>query len=164
MSVRVVFVAVRRVPPHFSIPPENAEVLPGGAVNLTCVAIGSPMPFVRWRLGAVELTPEDNPPIGKNILQLTDVRETATYTCVAASDLGNIEYDAEVRVKGTPVISVCICRTYLEHLVCPHLRHMHSYFSKLFFQICTESYVAFSASTLSVWHQKRHLAVKSRPT
>jgi len=96
-----VSVAVRRVPPHFSIPPENAEVLPGGAVNLTCVAIGSPMPFVRWRLGAVDLTPEDNPPIGKNILQLTDVRETATYTCVAASDLGNIEYDAEVRVKGT---------------------------------------------------------------
>jgi len=176
---------VRRVPPHFSIPPENAEVLPGGAVNLTCVAIGSPMPFVRWRLGAVELTPEDNPPIGKNILQLTDVRETvwvsettsrtpsdlkntlptsrtfyswqtcerrcecqttsrtssdlknivrpqehssdlkniirpqehssnhkdilqltdvretASYTCVATSDLGNIEYDAEVRVKGT---------------------------------------------------------------
>jgi len=79
-------------------------VLPGGAVNLTCVAIGSPMPFVRWRLGAVELTPEDNPPIGKNILQLTDVRETATYTCVATSDLGNIEYDAEVRVKGTATL------------------------------------------------------------
>ena len=97
-------VAVRRVPPHFSIPPENAEVLPGGAVNLTCVAIGSPMPFVRWRLGAVELTPEDNPPIGKNILQLTDVRETATYTCVATSELGNIEFDAEVRVKGTAVL------------------------------------------------------------
>jgi len=99
-----VSVAVRRVPPHFSIPPENAEVLPGGAVNLTCVAIGSPMPFVRWRLGAVDLTPEDNPPIGKNILQLTDVRETATYTCVATSDLGNIEYDAEVRVKGTALL------------------------------------------------------------
>lgn len=97
-------VAVRRVPPHFSIPPENAEVLPGGAVNLTCVAIGSPMPFVRWRLGAVDLTPEDNPPIGKNILQLRDIRETATYTCVATSDLGNIEYDAEVRVKGTAVL------------------------------------------------------------
>ena len=62
------------------------------------------MPFVRWRLGAVELTPEDSPPIGKNILQLTDVRETATYTCVATSDLGNIEYDAEVRVKGTPTL------------------------------------------------------------
>jgi len=88
------------VPPHFSIPPENVEVMPGGSVNLTCVAIGSPMPFVKWRLGALELTPEDNIPIGKNVLMLNDIRESATYTCVAASDLGNIESDAEVRVKG----------------------------------------------------------------
>lgn len=94
-------VVVRRVPPHFSILPESTEVASGGAVNLTCVAVGSPMPQVKWRLGAVELTPENSVPIGKNVLQLTDVRETATYTCVAASDLGNIEYDAEVRVKGT---------------------------------------------------------------
>jgi len=96
-----VYVAVRRVPPHFSILPESTEVASGGAVNLTCVAVGSPMPTVKWRLGAVELTPENSVPIGKNVLQLTDVRETATYTCVAASELGNIEYDAEVRVKGT---------------------------------------------------------------
>ena len=95
-----VWVAVRRVPPHFSILPESTEVASGGAVNLTCVAVGSPMPQVKWRLGALELTPESSIPIGKNVLQLTDVRETATYTCVAASDLGNIEYDAEVRVKG----------------------------------------------------------------
>lgn len=91
---------VRRVPPHFSIPPESAEVMPGGAVNLTCVAIGSPMPSVRWRLAAVDLTPEDNIPFGKNILMLTDIRESATYTCVAMSDLGNIEAYAEIRVKG----------------------------------------------------------------
>jgi len=74
--------------------------MPGGAVNLTCVAVGSPMPQIKWRLGAVELTPEDNLPIGKNILMLTDIRDSATYTCVATSELGNIEYDAEVRVKG----------------------------------------------------------------
>ena len=93
--------AVRRVPPHFSIPPpESTEVLPGGAVNLTCVAIGAPMPFIKWRLGSIELTASDNVPIGKNILMLTDVRKTATYTCVATSDLGNIEYDSEVKVKG----------------------------------------------------------------
>lgn len=91
---------VRRVPPHFSIPPENVEVVPGGSVNLSCVAVGSPMPNVKWRLGALELTPEDEVPIGKNVLTLIDVRETATYTCVAASDLGNIEADAIVRVKG----------------------------------------------------------------
>jgi len=103
---------VRRVPPHFSIPPENVEVMPGGSVNITCVAIGSPMPFVKWRLGALELTPEDNIPIGKNVLMLNDIRESATYTCVAASDLGNIESDAEVRVKGQsslrPVISLYV--------------------------------------------------------
>ena len=92
--------SVRRVPPHFSIPPESAEVMPGGAVNLTCVAVGSPMPYVKWRLGAVELTPEENIPIGKNVLMLTDIRESANYTCVAASDLGNIEAIAQVKVKG----------------------------------------------------------------
>ena len=74
--------------------------MPGGSVNLSCTAIGSPMPQIKWRLGAVELTPEESVPIGKNVLMLTDVRDSATYTCVATSDLGNIEYDAEVRVKG----------------------------------------------------------------
>lgn len=88
------------MPPHFSIPPENTEVMPGGEVNITCVAVGSPMPYVKWRLGAVELTPEDDIPIGRNILMLTDVRQTANYTCVAASELGNIEATAQVKVKG----------------------------------------------------------------
>ena len=91
---------MRRVPPHFSIPPESVEVMPGGDVNVTCVAVGSPMPYVKWRLGAVELTPEDTIPIGKNVLMLKDVRESANYTCVAASDLGNIEAIAQVKVKG----------------------------------------------------------------
>jgi len=109
-------VVVRRVPPHFSILPESTEVASGGAVNLTCVAVGSPMPQVKWRLGAVELTPENSVPIGKNVLQLTDVRETATYTCVAASDLGNIEYDAEVRVKGKRRRTLpCHVGTYLSN-------------------------------------------------
>lgn len=87
--------------PEFSIPPENAEVMPGGDVNLTCVAIGSPMPFVKWRLGTVDLTSEENVPIGKNVLQLVSVNRSATYTCVASSDLGRTEAHAEVRVKGT---------------------------------------------------------------
>ena len=46
---------VRSVPPHFSIPPDSVEVLPGGAANLTCVAVGSPMPVVRWRFGSVDI-------------------------------------------------------------------------------------------------------------
>lgn len=92
--------SVRRVPPHFSIPPESVEVMPGGSANLTCVAVGSPMPKIKWRLGAVELTNEDDIPTGKNILMLSNIQETTTYTCVATSELGNIEYDVEVRVKG----------------------------------------------------------------
>jgi len=99
---------VRRVPPHFSILPESTEVAYEGSVNLTCVAVGSPMPQVKWRLGAVELTRENSVPIGKNVLELTNVRETATYTCVAASELGNIEYDAEVRVKGTSLSAFAV--------------------------------------------------------
>jgi len=91
---------VRRVPPHFSMAPDSVEVLPGGSVNLTCVAVGSPMPTIRWRLGAVELTPEAEAPLGRNVLTLSDVRQTATYTCVASSDLGSIEHQAEVQVKG----------------------------------------------------------------
>lgn len=77
--------------------------MPGGDVNLTCVAVGSPMPYVRWRLGAVELTPEETLPIGKNVLMLTGVRESGNYTCVAASNLGNIEHVAQVKVKGSIV-------------------------------------------------------------
>ena len=91
---------VRRVPPHFSVLPENVEVPPGGSVNLTCVAVGEPMPFVRWKLGTLQLTPEGSIPVGKNVLMLNDVRQSATYTCVAESTLGVIEFDAEVQVTG----------------------------------------------------------------
>lgn len=91
---------MRRVPPHFSVLPEPVEVVPGSSVNLTCVAVGSPMPHVRWRQGPKDLAPQEIPPVGKNVLVLTDVRESSTYTCVAASDLGNIEFDAEVKVNG----------------------------------------------------------------
>lgn len=95
---------MRRVPPHFSIQPESVEVMPGGDANLTCVAVGSPMPQVKWRLGAVDLTNEREIPVGKNVLMLSNVQESTTYTCVATSELGNIEYDVEVRVKGDSAI------------------------------------------------------------
>ena len=39
----------------------------------------------------MELTPEDNIPIGKNVLMLADVVDSDNYTCVEKSDLGNIE-------------------------------------------------------------------------
>lgn len=45
------------------------------------------------------LTPEDNPPLGLNNLELKDIRESANYTCEAASALGVIEAVAEVKVQ-----------------------------------------------------------------
>lgn len=92
--------SVRRVPPRFSIPPTDNEIMPGGSVNITCVAVGSPMPYVKWMLGAEDLTPEDDMPIGRNVLELTDVRQSANYTCVAMSTLGVIEAVAQITVKG----------------------------------------------------------------
>uniref|UniRef100_A0A673AFV3 protein-tyrosine-phosphatase n=1 Tax=Sphaeramia orbicularis TaxID=375764 RepID=A0A673AFV3_9TELE len=105
------YVRVRRVPPRFSILPSNHEIMPRGSVNITCVAVGSPMPYVKWMLGSEDLTPEDEMPIGRNVLELNGVRESANYTCVAMSSLGIIEATAQVLVKslpnapGTPVVT-----------------------------------------------------------
>ncbi|XP_041419936.1 receptor-type tyrosine-protein phosphatase delta isoform X35 [Xenopus laevis] len=93
---------VRRIAPRFSIPPTNHEIMPGGSVNITCVAVGSPMPYVKWMLGSEDLTPEDDMPIGRNVLELTDVRQSANYTCVAMSTLGVIEAIAQINVKALP--------------------------------------------------------------
>uniref|UniRef100_A0ACB8F2F8 Uncharacterized protein n=1 Tax=Sphaerodactylus townsendi TaxID=933632 RepID=A0ACB8F2F8_9SAUR len=85
--------------------------MPGGNVNITCVAVGSPMPYVKWMQGAEDLTPEDDMPVGRNVLELTDVKDSANYTCVAMSSLGVIEAVAQITVKslpkapGTPVVT-----------------------------------------------------------
>ncbi|XP_061653479.1 receptor-type tyrosine-protein phosphatase S-like isoform X1 [Phyllopteryx taeniolatus] len=102
---------LRRVAPRFSILPSNHEIMPGGSVNITCVAVGSPMPYVKWMVGSEDLTPEDEMPIGRNVLELNGVRESANYTCVAMSSLGIIEATAQVLVKtlpkppGTPIVT-----------------------------------------------------------
>ncbi|XP_035276872.1 receptor-type tyrosine-protein phosphatase S-like isoform X24 [Anguilla anguilla] len=105
------YVRVRRVPPRFSIMPTSHEIMPGGSVNITCVAVGSPMPYVKWMLNAEDLTPEDEMPVGRNVLELSGVHESANYTCVAISSLGIIEAVAQIIVKslpkppGTPVVT-----------------------------------------------------------
>lgn len=58
------------------------------------------MPYVKWRKGLDEdITPEDNMPVGKSVLQLTDVRVSANYTCIASSTLGMIEATTMVKVQ-----------------------------------------------------------------
>ncbi|XP_073800916.1 protein tyrosine phosphatase receptor type Db isoform X4 [Danio rerio] len=93
---------VRRIPPRFSVPPMDYEIMPGGSVNITCQAVGVPMPYVKWMLGAEDLTPEDDMPIGRNVLELTNVRQSANYTCVAMSTLGVIETVSQITVKALP--------------------------------------------------------------
>jgi len=53
----------------------------------------------RWRKGVEALTPDDAIPIGKNILQLKNIRETAVYTCTATSKLGMKEINTTVKVQ-----------------------------------------------------------------
>ncbi|KAG8132274.1 hypothetical protein E2320_010140, partial [Naja naja] len=95
-------ISVRRVSPRFSIPPSNHEVMPGGSVNLTCVAVGSPMPYVKWIVGDVELTKEDDMPMGRNVLELINITQSANYTCEAMSSLGVIHATAQITVKALP--------------------------------------------------------------
>nr|XP_033809757.1 receptor-type tyrosine-protein phosphatase S isoform X19 [Geotrypetes seraphini] len=105
------YVRVRRVAPRFSILPISQEIMPGGNVNITCVAVGSPMPYVKWMMGGEDLTPEDDMPVGRNVLELTNIKESANYTCVAMSSLGVIDAIAQITVKslpkapGTPVVT-----------------------------------------------------------
>uniref|UniRef100_A0A8C1KRT3 protein-tyrosine-phosphatase n=1 Tax=Cyprinus carpio TaxID=7962 RepID=A0A8C1KRT3_CYPCA len=96
------YVRVRRIPPRFSVPPMDYEIMPGGSVNISCQAVGVPMPYVKWMLGAEDLTPEDDMPIGRNVLELTDVSQSVNYTCVAMSTLGVIETIAQITVKALP--------------------------------------------------------------
>lgn len=60
------------------------------------------MPYVKWKKGpSTDLTPDDNLPVGRNVLILTNVKESANYTCTAASDLGIIEVTTMVKVQGS---------------------------------------------------------------
>lgn len=151
---------VRRVPPRFSIPPADSEIMPGGNVNITCVAVGSPMPYVKWMLGAEDLTPEDDMPIGRNVLELTDVRQSNNYTCVAMSTLGVIEAVAQIIVKGE-------CHTEVskagDEEFFKRWTHLRPFFRSFFFLT-----LDFTGEALHDWSSKMkkvHLAVclKSPP-
>ena len=64
---------------------------------------------MQWREGARDLTPDSELPIGKNVLELTNIRDTSNYTCVAASKLGIIETHTVVKVQGREL-------TYFPHI------------------------------------------------
>ncbi|GFR65176.1 receptor-type tyrosine-protein phosphatase F [Elysia marginata] len=97
----MIYVKVRRVAPKFIGELESViEVTAQRELNLSCKAVGSPMPYVRWRQGSTYLTDEDDAPIGSNLLTLMSVVESKNYTCEASSELGNIEHQVAVIVKS----------------------------------------------------------------
>lgn len=101
-DLAALYVRTRQVPPYFSIPPEPFyEVMPGTSLNITCVAVGSPMPYVFWRRShSTEPIAAMTQPIGKNVLELRDVRESGNFTCIAHSKLGTKEAATQVLVQS----------------------------------------------------------------
>ena len=50
ISMLFFFSAVRRILPQFTEKPKPVyEVMPGQSLNITCVANGSPTPYVQWK-------------------------------------------------------------------------------------------------------------------
>lgn len=101
------YVKLRRVPPYFSIPPEaRYEVSPGGSLNISCTAVGSPMPYVKFRYtDGDDLPPpagKQQYPEGRNNLTLENIRESVNYTCVAQSKLGTAEHHLAIVVQALP--------------------------------------------------------------
>ena len=80
------------MPPRFSIPPDPYyEVMSGSDLNITCVAVGSPMPYVKWQKDKDDVLPEGStPPIGKNVLEL------------AGKDTLGQEFKSRLRIQGPP--------------------------------------------------------------
>jgi len=96
-------ILVRQYAPRFTIRPDVLyNVMAGGNLNITCVAVGSPMPYVRWIKDGERLGEPSNAPIGRNVLELLDIRESVNYTCYAQSILGTIFVKTQVKVQGKP--------------------------------------------------------------
>ena len=115
----------RQVEPRFTILPASTQVVPGGSVNLTCAAYGSPMPQVRWMKAGMDLNDVDDLPLGRNVLELRGIYESANYTCVATSRLGTIDASARVTVRSKSPLYEDICSSVL-HV---HILLCHQYIS-----------------------------------
>ncbi|KAI6216371.1 Protein-tyrosine-phosphatase [Aphelenchoides besseyi] len=95
------FVKERQIPPYFSVKlPAVHKVPTGGSVNLSCTAVGFPMPKILWQSANSALDNSQIAPIGKNVLTVTDVRKAESYKCVAVSKLGSISATTLVQPEG----------------------------------------------------------------
>lgn len=119
------------------------------------------MPYVKWMAGVEELTKEDEMPVGRNVLELNNIMQSANYTCVAISSLGMIEATAQITVKGKELFFVILlhgfqrCRPTPECFGCSQLTAFSCDFSTLqgkfpnpqpflsFFPYCSASFPLF---------------------
>uniref|UniRef100_A0AC34PW56 Uncharacterized protein n=1 Tax=Panagrolaimus sp. JU765 TaxID=591449 RepID=A0AC34PW56_9BILA len=114
---------VRRVPPYFTGKLQKVyKVGIGSHLNLTCLAVGYPMPRVFWKRQSDDsfLNDPETAPIGKNVLTLTNVERSENYSCIAVSKLGNIETSTTVEARellpapsGFKVVDVADCSVRL---------------------------------------------------
>lgn len=51
--------------------------------------------------GEADVMAGSEAPIGRNILELTNIQQSENFSCIAASTLGTIEANTFVRVQGT---------------------------------------------------------------
>jgi len=92
---------VRVRKPRFYKRPDNLyEVMPGSSLMLECFAEGSPMPFVKWKKGLIDLTTDR---IAGDFLFLSNISESVNYTCIAESKIGKIETTTQVVVQDDAV-------------------------------------------------------------
>ncbi|KAI4577648.1 hypothetical protein MJT46_003483 [Ovis ammon polii x Ovis aries] len=89
-----------QVPPQVQPGPRVLKVLVGEAVDLNCVAEGSPEPRVTWSKDGVALRGEG--PEGSVHFAAIQTSHAGTYRCEASSSAGVDAWELDLRVLGTP--------------------------------------------------------------
>lgn len=84
------------------VDPEVVEINPGASVNLTCSGQGSPLPGVKWFHEGRELEayPDGDFYPEKLVLRLERVLTPGVYRCIGTSEIGNVEKNATVNLRG----------------------------------------------------------------
>lgn len=86
------------VPPQVQPGPRVLKVLVGEAVDLNCVAEGSPEPRVTWSKDGVALRGEG--PEGSVHFAAIQTSHAGTYRCEASSSAGVDAWELDLRVLG----------------------------------------------------------------